>query len=658
MSLAPVFAVVMLALVSAGAFWSQGQQTRAIDRIVQHNMAVSLDLARISKEITAVHGSLYLLMTHHAATPGRDETAQLQALMAEVDKTKSELVQVKGKMPKEEQASYDSVIKDLTDYRGGLEVVGSMLGVDFATAAAFVEPFEVQYDRITQTLDAATAKALAAAKVEAKASADQAALAGQISLGGSVLTLLAVAGIAVTTILGIKHAIVGIAGATEKLAAGDHSQDLASIARGDELGAIVASLGVFRDNQLRLSAMRDQQEQMQARETANRTQTERERTQTQAAQAAVVASLAGGLSRLSQGDLAHSLDTAFPQEYEVLRADFNAAVDKLREAMQVIVATSVQIGSGVDEIAASSDDLARRTEQQAASLEETAAALDQITAAVKTSAHGAAHARVVVQTAKSGAADGGYIVREAVQAMSAIERSSSEITHIIGVIDHIAFQTNLLALNAGVEAARAGDSGRGFAVVAQEVRALAQRSAEAAKQIKVLISASSAHVGSGVELVSRTGKALEALAGQVDEIDQVVGAIAASAKEQAVGLNEVNAAINKMDQGTQQNAAMVEQSTAATHALKGEAIELQRLMGEFRTGAGVAPARQASRPPPRSQSSGQQTQRPSPPRLVTSASMPAASAPRAMAEKLRSSFGAAPVSQASVSQALTEWKEF
>ena len=527
MAFAPAFAVLMLALVAGGAFWSQQQQTRSIDRIVSQDMAVSLDLARISKRITAVHGDLYLLMPHPAATPGTDATAQLQKLMAEVDSIRTELGKLKGEMPPAERKRFDALIKDLTDYRGGIEVVGSMLGVDFATAAAFVEPFEVQYNRMTETLDGATALVQREAKAHAQASADEAALTGRLVMGGALLTLLAVAGISVGAILGVKRAIQGIAGATEKLAAGDNQQDLDRIARGDELGAIVSSLGVFRDNQLRLAAMREEQEAMAAREAATRAQAEKERAEAQAALAAVVRTLANGLSRLSQGDLTHAIDQAFPEEYEALRADFNSAVEKLREAMQVIVATSAQIGSSSEEIAGASDDLSRRTEQQAASLEETAAALDEITATVKKSAEGASHARQVVQTAKTGAADGGDIVRQAVLAMGEIEKSSTQISQIIGVIDEIAFQTNLLALNAGVEAARAGEAGKGFAVVASEVRALDQRSAEAAKEIKALISASSSQVGSGVQLVGKTGQALEMLVAQVDEIDGLVGEIAA-----------------------------------------------------------------------------------------------------------------------------------
>jgi methyl-accepting chemotaxis protein len=239
------------------------------------------------------------------------------------------------------------------------------------------------------------------------------------------------------------------------------------------------------------------------------------------------------------------------------------------------------VGASADEIAAAADDTARRSEQQAASLEETAAALDEITATVKRASQGAGEASRVVTATRSDAAHSGEVVRGAVSAMNQIESSSQQISQIVGVIDEIAFQTNLLALNAGVEAARAGDSGRGFAVVAQEVRALAQRSADAAKEIKALISASTTQVGEGVRLVGQTGEALDGIVLKVGEIDALVSELAASAREQATGLNEVNAAVNQMDQGVQQNAAMVEQSTAVSHGLKSEISGLVRMIGRF-----------------------------------------------------------------------------
>jgi methyl-accepting chemotaxis protein len=254
--------------------------------------------------------------------------------------------------------------------------------------------------------------------------------------------------------------------------------------------------------------------------------------------------------------------------------------------MTVIDSTAKSISAGSGEITQASDDLARRTEQQAANLEQTAAALDEITATVGKTAEGVIQARQVVSAAKSDAERSGSVVSQAITAMDRIEKSSQEIGAIIGVIDEIAFQTNLLALNAGVEAARAGDSGRGFAVVASEVRALAQRSAEAAKEIKALIASSRAHVEAGVGLVGETGQALERIATQITEISGLVLEISVSAQEQAVGLAEVNTAVNQMDQVTQQNAAMVEEATAASHSLAQEAESLSRLMNQFQVGTG------------------------------------------------------------------------
>jgi methyl-accepting chemotaxis protein len=309
-------------------------------------------------------------------------------------------------------------------------------------------------------------------------------------------------------------------------------------------------------------------------------------------QTRVVQSLALALKRLSDGDLTCRIHESFPKEYEQLRADFNAAMENLLSAMKMIIANASGIRTGAGEISQAADDLSRRTEQQAASLEQTVAALDEITATVRKTAEGSNQANAVVGGARGDAEASGEVVREAVAAMSEIEKSAKQISQIIGVIDEIAFQTNLLALNAGVEAARAGDAGRGFAVVASEVRALAQRSSEAAKEIKGLISASTQHVETGVELVGQAGQALQLIVDKVGEINGLIGRIAASAQEQATGLSQVNAAINQMDQVTQQNAAMVEQSTAASHALTQEAEELMRLISRFSTGESAPSAAQ------------------------------------------------------------------
>jgi len=303
---------------------------------------------------------------------------------------------------------------------------------------------------------------------------------------------------------------------------------------------------------------------------------------TSKSQALVVKELADGLQALAQGDLLSRISTPFSPEYEKLRSDFNEAVDQLNATMAKISTTVVSIQNGAVEMSQASDDLSKRTENQAAALEQTAAALDQVTATVKESASAAVEARSVVTSARDDAEAGGEVVRETVDAMGSIKESSEKISQIIGVIDEIAFQTNLLALNAGVEAARAGEAGRGFAVVASEVRALAQRSSDAAKDIKDLISDSAQHVQTGVTLVDQTGAALEKIVNQVANVDSLVSDIASSANEQATGLAEVNNAVNDMDRVTQKNAAMVEESTAACHALTNESDELTRLVRHFK----------------------------------------------------------------------------
>ena len=299
--------------------------------------------------------------------------------------------------------------------------------------------------------------------------------------------------------------------------------------------------------------------------------------------------IARALERLADNDLSYRMRGAIDPQFTGVRDDFNVAVAALDETMSAVAAATLNVNAGANEISSASDDLSRRTEQQAASLEETAAALDQITATVRRSAEGARQASTAASDARVDAAKSGEIVGEAVAAMDGISDSSTQINQIIGVIDEIAFQTNLLALNAGVEAARAGEAGRGFAVVAQEVRALAQRSADAAKEIKVLIANSASQVERGVKLVGDTGRALLSIVQKVGQIDTLISEIAQSSREQATGLGEVNVAVNQMDQVTQQNAAMVEEATAAATNLRVEAADLERLIARFNVSASQGP---------------------------------------------------------------------
>ena len=304
-------------------------------------------------------------------------------------------------------------------------------------------------------------------------------------------------------------------------------------------------------------------------------------------QARIFEQLGEALSRLAGGDLTTRIDGAFSGDYAKLGEDFDTAVGSLE-----LVAASVRnavngIADSVEELRLAAVDLSRRTESQAATLEQTAAAVEQITATVSKTAAGASQTVDTAISARRDAELGGEVATQAKVAMASIEASASQIGKIISVIDEIAFQTNLLALNAGVEAARAGDAGRGFAVVAVEVRALAQRSARAAKEIKTIIDHSEANIGTGVDLVDRTGDALGRIVGRVTDVDQLVREIAGSANEQALVLGQINGALNDMDHVTQQNAAMVEQAAAAGEALAQAARHLQALTSQFHVASPV-----------------------------------------------------------------------
>jgi methyl-accepting chemotaxis protein len=590
-----VLAVAVLGCTGMGV-WQQKSLQDATRILVEHRSPAEVQSARFSRRLSMIGHAAHRVVTYE----GTSEAAQ--SASKELDKVYGE-----GKDSLDKMVKADPAIGPTAE--GFRQRIDALYADGRAAADLGLANDDTGAISRLSTLD----PAIESLSKDAKAWGDGyhvetdalVATANKKANQGALTTMVlglfaALVGMGLALWIGsrkISRPLASLSRSMTTLAQGEVDVEVAGAGRKDEVGLMARAVQVFKDNAAALKTSEAEQQRISASSEAERRRNEAASQGAAQEQAFVMERIAAGLARLSRGDLTVRVVDQFPEGYGQLRTDFNGAMEHLDQAMGQILTAVGGIGRSSDEITAAADNTARRSEHQAASLEETAAALDEITATVRRASQGANDAARVVGSTREDAERSGDVVRDAVAAMNGIEQSSQQIGQIIGVIDEIAFQTNLLALNAGVEAARAGDAGRGFAVVAQEVRALAQRSAEAAKEIKTLISTSAGQVGQGVKLVGQTGDALQGIVFKVGEIDALVKELAASAGEQATSLHEVNSAVNQMDQGVQQNAAMIEQATAVSHALKTEIGGLVQMMSRFQVSGGHAsaqPLRRAS----------------------------------------------------------------
>jgi methyl-accepting chemotaxis protein len=648
-----------------GAGWYQNSKATAA---LHHEQAIRDKVAGLNSMRIA---NLELVL---AANDAMVDKGSKQIQPERIEKMKASAASLREKMPVLQDLAAMAGKQNLTaGFAGDVdelekEVVGELPGL--ITSGAGEQAFDKVDDaidgagnRISAVLATLTdeGRTLADAAVVDAGSQSQWALYAQVILG--------LIGIGVMAILfpmhssAIRRGVYGVRDSLLRIRDEDLDTQVAGGERGDEFGEMARAAESLRQSAIQKRSMeehaRQQRDQSDAARSAREDQTIKEETQIRFA----VEALAGGLIRLADGDLSVSLNQPFREDLEQVREDFNRAVEKLQRVISEVKNNTGSIEANSVQMRSAADDLARRTEQQAASLEQTSAALEEITSTVKTSSSRAEEATKMVDGTKSSAEASGKVVTEAMQAMERIETASNEIGKIINVIDEIAFQTNLLALNAGVEAARAGEAGKGFAVVAQEVRELAGRSAGAAKDIKTLVGRSSTEVRAGVQLVTATGEVLGHIASDVVRINEIVRAIATSASEQAVGIQQINTAISQMDQMTQQNAAMVEETNAASHTMAQDAGKLTELMGQFRIDDSRAMQSQSSAKPATFQPKTQTFQAKAPAsrptvQAASATSRPKTSPARHLADRLAGAFNSKPAANAAAGASSNNWEEF
>nr|WP_244632747.1 methyl-accepting chemotaxis protein [Agrobacterium fabrum] len=633
--------ILPLCIVGLGAAAFMATRYKESDALysefIGSDNAALVELARANRNLIGLAYGAYQVMAYDA------NAAEINVARQAYSASKRELLErlgnVKAVFP-EERAAVDVLIAqsqsiaEITDkaVELGMANKNAESAVQLVKADASIQ---IMSATITTLLDK-LAKGVASGSDDLSDQTNSTILTSLVVVGvvfavGIILTLFVASRGITAPIARLRERMVSLAG-------GETAAEIDGVERKDEVGQMAVAVQVFRENAIERIRLEQETE-------ANRSMSEKdriEREQQKAREAAdvkfAVDNLAAGLSKLSDGDVSYRIDQPFTATLDGVRNDFNMSAEKLQSALTRVAQNAGGIGAGANEIKSAADDLAKRTEQQAAAVEETAAALEEITTTVRDSTKRAQEAGQIVSRAKAGAEQSGEVVRRAVIAMEQISKSANEISNIIGVIDEIAFQTNLLALNAGVEAARAGEAGKGFAVVAQEVRELAQRSASAAKEIKALITTSNDQVQQGVQLVGDTGKALATIVSEVQEINRHVVSIVESAQEQSSGLQQINTAVNQMDQDTQKNAAMVEETNAASHSLAKEVASLNQLLSQFRLAEGAY----------------QQKSQPAPVRSAAGSDRSVASPVRALGRKLASAFSG----NAALDTSKGDWQEF
>ncbi len=597
-----IIGLISLATAVYGG-WEFGRIQKTYSDLISQRATAILDSARATRAMSDISRDLYKAIAYPEYM--KQNSTAIDEVRKSYDRSLARLVDAKISFP-QKASEFDALARRFTALKGQVDDIMGQAARDEDLAALSVMS---QLDKTIGEIVADADKLNDGVKADTEATSAgldaEARSLNQLMLALSALgVLLGLVGAMVLARQSITRPLDLLKQRMGNLADGNYQVAIEGQARKDEIGAMARAVQIFKDNGMAVQRLEAETAEGREASEAQRLEIEQERavrTQEQerlaAEQKQVMNLLAEGLDLLSQGDLTYRIEAQVAADYEKLRDDFNLAVTHLSETIRTIQATSGDVGNAAHEINSGADDLSKRTEEQASSLEQTAATTEELAASVKASANASRQAVALADEAMDVARKGGAIVGEAVEAMTRIEAASRKISDITSVIDEIAFQTNLLALNAAVEAARAGDAGKGFAVVASEVRSLAQRSSDAAKDITALITESGSEVAQGVGLVRSAGEALERIVAASRKVSATVSDISAASAEQANGIDEMSQTVAHMDEMTQQNAALAEESAASATALANQIQRLNELVASFRTGdgseerQGQAPAR-------------------------------------------------------------------